>query len=375
MTPEGAQVQPGGAEIPFRPRGTYAGHRAFGSGDGAVLVEPGLARQLRSAAELATQERRCAGGLVFGRRWVDDRGGYLVVSGFVEAGPDASSGERGAGDDFTLSVAELGLLREDAAAIYPASYEVGWWRTLAALGEFGAGDLATQAQLAAADGVGLLVYGSGIHWGTAYLGPDGRAPDSAGTLVVAPGLDDEPPAGPAPALEPDQVADPRAVPEPGPEVVDIAAGESLLTDEPLLSADFIPPQDAAAETAAPGRARRRVRPATGRARRPVRPTAGQARQRMSSRVRVPTRARARAGRPVDAGYPDGGYPGAGDQGEAFPGPELPADARLVLIALALAAVAVAVIVGLLVHNVIVALIIAAVGLLAIFVHVWTSRIH
>ncbi len=44
----------------------------------------------------------------------------------------------------------------------------------------------TQAELVGPDGVGLLVYGSGIHWGTAYLGPDGHAPDSAGTLVAVP---------------------------------------------------------------------------------------------------------------------------------------------------------------------------------------------
>src|SRR5690348_17978844 len=99
MTDEGTQVQPDVADIAagestlsFRPRGTYAGHRAFGSGDGAVLVEPGLVHQLRSAAELATHEQRCTGGLLFGRRWADDQGAYLVVSGFVEAGPDASSG-------------------------------------------------------------------------------------------------------------------------------------------------------------------------------------------------------------------------------------------------------------------------------------------
>ena len=67
--------------------------------------------------------------------------------------------------------------------MYSASLEVGWWRTLAALGDFGPQDFVTQAELVGPDGVGLLVYGSGIHWGTAYLGPDGHAPDSAGTLV------------------------------------------------------------------------------------------------------------------------------------------------------------------------------------------------
>ncbi len=43
MTDGGAAFQPGTEEarVPFRPRGTYAGYRAFGSGDGAVLVDTG----------------------------------------------------------------------------------------------------------------------------------------------------------------------------------------------------------------------------------------------------------------------------------------------------------------------------------------------
>src|SRR5262249_25644208 len=149
------------------------------------------------------------------------------------------------------------------------------------------------------EGVGLLVYGSGIHWGTAYLGPDGRAPDSAGTLAVVPGPDAESPAGPEPALEPDPLTDLAATPEAAPEVVDFAAG--------------------------------------------------QARQRMATRVLVPTRARrlARSARQADGGYPNEGL----DAGEA---PGLQADEQLVIIALALAFVAVAIIVGFLAHSLIVA---------------------
>jgi len=68
--------------------------------------------------------------------------------------------------------------------MYSALLEVGWWRSRAALSDFGPQDFATQAWLVGPDGVGLLVYGSGVHWGTAYLGSDGHAPDSAGTLAA-----------------------------------------------------------------------------------------------------------------------------------------------------------------------------------------------
>lgn len=189
MTDDGAAFEPRVAEVtaPFRPRVAYVGYRAFGSPDGAVLVDPKIARELRSAAELATAERRIAGGLLYGRGWTDDQGTYLVIEGYLEAGPGENSddGIRDDGtDDFTLAEADLRLLREDAARMYTAFAEAGWWRTRAALGDFGPQDFATQSWLVGPDGVGLLVYGSGAHWGTAYLGPDGHAPDSAGTLAA-----------------------------------------------------------------------------------------------------------------------------------------------------------------------------------------------
>src|ERR1700733_13589857 len=217
MTDGGSPFQPGTEEVavPFRPRGAYAGYRAFGSGDGAVLVKPEITRELRSAAEFATQERRIAGGLLFGRGFADEQGAYLVIDGYLEAGPGENSGDRISGDGadrFTLSAADLRLLREDAARMYSASLEAGWWRTLPALGEFGPQDFVTQAELVGPDGAGLLVYGSGIHWGTAYLGPDGHAADSAGTLVeVAP--------APGPGAEAGRAH--------GPERVDLAAGGTL----------------------------------------------------------------------------------------------------------------------------------------------------
>ncbi len=190
MTGGGAASQPGAQEagVPFRPRGAYTGYRVFGSGDGAVLLAPEAARRLRSAAESATRERQVTGGLLYGRGWADDEGAYLVIDGYLDARPARRDGDRPRGRDaggFALPEADLPLLREEGARVYPADTEVGWWRSLAALGEFGPRDFATQAGLVGPGGVGLLVYGSGPHWGTAYLGPDGAAPDSAGTLVAA----------------------------------------------------------------------------------------------------------------------------------------------------------------------------------------------
>jgi hypothetical protein len=326
MTDGGSAFQPGTEEVsvPFRPRGSYAGYRAFGSGDGAVLVEPEVARELRSAAEFATQERRITGGLLYGRGWADEQGAYLVIDGYLEAGPGENSDDRisdDGADRFTLTAAGLRLLREDAARMYSASLEAGWWRTLAALGEFGPQDFVTQAELVGPDGVGLLVYGSGIHWGTAYLGPDGHAPDSAGTLVTV--------ADPVPAPVPEPDLDAGLAP--GPEVVDVAAGERLAPE--AWPADAGP---AAAAQGAPPR-RRRVR--------------------RSAAAPVRTVTRRWVGRPASP--------------EA-PGPETPADVKFVVGALIAVTVAAAVIVGVLVSSAIVAVVIAVIGILAIFGTVWTS---
>ena len=328
MTDGEAAIQPDADEVnvPFRPRGSYAGYRAFGSGDGAVLLEPEVARNLRTAAEFATQEGRIAGGLLYGRGWTDEQGIYVVIDGYLEAGPGENRGDRisaDGADNFTLSEADLRLLREDAARMYSAFLEVGWWRTLPALGEFGPQDFETQAELAGSDSVGLLVYGSGIHWGTAYLGPEGRAPDSAGTLVASPGL----------APEPDPEA--RLAP-PEPEVVDIAAGETLIPEpEPEPLPGGAGPTGEWPPTAVP---RRRVR----------------------RRAAVPVGATSRRWTARRAPMRDSG-------------PALPGDVQFVVGALVVVTVAAAIIVGVLVHSVLVALIIAVVGFVVITSSVWLSR--
>jgi hypothetical protein len=352
MTDHAAPFQPGRepTPVPFRSRAEFAGYKAFGSGHGAVLMDVETERRLRSAAESATQRRRAAGGLLFGHGWTDDQGGYLVIGGFLEAGPEGSSGDRGPGQ-FTLPEAGLRALRADAARLYPASLEVGWWRTLAALGEFTPRDFRTQAELAGPDGVGLLVFGSGPHWGTAYLGPDGRAPDTAGTLVATtdtfitetgaflePLPDPEPDAGPAgPA---------------GPELVDITAGEHLTQDPILEASDVTSVKRTGLTEAAAGL-----------------PLAQQAKRRSSRRAL--RRAAAPAGRRAPSSLRES--PWARRVTGEVPDPVVPEDARLVVGALVVAAVVAAAIVGVLLHSLIAAVIIAVIALLVIFSGVWLSR--
>ena len=130
MTDGGAVFQPGAEEVtvPFRPRGVYAGYRAFGGGDGAVLVEPEVARNLRSAAEFATQEGRIAGGLLYGRGWADEQGAYLVVDGYLEAGPGENRGDRisrGGSDELHPVRAGPAAAARDAARMYSSSARGG----------------------------------------------------------------------------------------------------------------------------------------------------------------------------------------------------------------------------------------------------------
>jgi hypothetical protein len=319
MTDSEAVVQ-FGAEVtaPVRPRSAYIGHRAFGSGDGAVLVEPDVTRELRSAAEFAAQEGRFTGGLLYGRGWTDDQGFYLVVDGYLEAGPGENGADRiGAGDagDFTLSEADLRLLRADAARSYSASFEVGWWRTLAALGEFGPADFVTQAELTGLDGVGLLVYGSGIHWGTAYLGPDGHAPDTAGTLTAV-GASAYAAGRPAAAASP-ETKPAEFWPGAGP------AGDPLAGDAP---------GDPAPSGAGPG---------TTLATRPLAPL-----------VRRPAETRVIS--PVSAPAREWGA----REGNPGVGPEMPTDAKVVVAGLLIVPVIMAVMIGMLVSSVLVAVIAA-----------------
>jgi hypothetical protein len=363
MSDGGAAIQPDAEETPapFRPRGEYAGFKAFGSGEHAVLLAPGTIRALRSAAELAAREECTAGGLLYGCGYTDDQGDYLVIDGFLEAGPGESPDLPPADDPdaYTLPEAALELLRADAARQYPQAREAGWWRTLPELGDFGPGDFLTQQELVAPGGAGLLVYGSGAHWGTGYLGPDGHPPDVAGTLVVVPEDEGE--------LEPDLAEDTSGA---GPEVIDLAAGESLLDDgaelEPwaipadetlpdldgeVLSDDtvILPPVPALA--AGPERG-----PGTELARRPpvLTPAPRPTGPRAMSPIRVP----------------------AAEWGTKAPNPgeEMPTDAKVVIFGLLVVPVIAAVIIGILLSSALIAFVVAVVCVLLVLGFVWFTRL-
>src|ERR1700726_1480220 len=329
MTGGGAAFQPGQGEPLFRLRGAYVGHEVFGHGDGAVLVDPEVARDLRSGAESASQERRIAGGLLYGRVLADDEGKYLVVDGFLEAGPGETPGDgisRDGGDSFTLPDTDLRLLREDAARMYSAALEVGWWRTLAGPGEFGPRDFATQRELVGPGGVGLLVFGSGLEWGTAYLGPDGQVPGSARSFIPVPRPATDAPLAPARELGPvpGTARDPDAALEHEPEPATAAApGTSLVPQRQLVLAPAPQP--------------------TG--------------PRAISPIPVPSQEWG-----VKPAYP------------SYVGPKTPTDVKIVVGALVVTAIVAATIIGVLVSNALVAVIVAVVSLLAICVFLWMSRL-
>ena len=339
MTDGGAAFQPGGGEPPSRPRSAYVGHEVFGHGDGAVLVAPDVARDLRSAAESASLERRVAGGLLYGRAWADDDGRYLVVDGFLEAGPGENRGDRISRDGydaFTLSDADLRLLREDAGREYSAALEVGWWRTLAGPGEFGPRDFTTQSGLVGPGGVGLLVFGAGLEWGTAYLGPDGRTPGSARSFIPVPRPAPDAPPLPTrelpalPAAAPEPRADPA--PEAGP------APEPVPEPEPVAAA-------APGSSLAPRR-----QPVLTPAPQPAGP-------RVISPVRVPPREL-----------------GTKPANPSYVGPKTPTDVKIVVLALVIAIIVAAVIIGMLSNSPLIAVIVAVVGLVTALGVIVFSRI-
>jgi hypothetical protein len=336
MTDGGAAFQPGRGEPPFRLRGAYVGHEVFGHGEGAVLVDPEVARDLRSAAESASQERRIAGGLLYGRVWADDEGSYLVVDGFLEAGPGENPGDgitREGRDSFTLLDTDLRLLREDAARMYSAALEVGWWRTLADPGEFGPGDFVTQRELVGPGGVGLLVFGSGLEWGTAYLGPDGQVPGSARSFIPVSRPATEAPLVPTRELGPV----PATVPEPD---ADRDADDDANTEQELRPVTTV---------ATPGTSLT-PRPVLTPAPQPTGPRA-------VSPIPVPSQEWG-----VKRAYP------------SYVGPKTPTDVKIVVGALVVTAIVAATIIGMLVSNVLVAVIVALVSLLAITFFLWMSRL-
>jgi hypothetical protein len=182
MSEAGVSSSGGRGEVPFRARAAYVGHEMFGGGDGTVLVMPGVARDLRRAAELQTPHE--TGGLLYGQVWRDGEGRYVLVDGFVQAGPDA-----GRTGEFNLSPMGTQLLRETAARSFPAADEVGWWHTHHAPSPYSETDFTMQRAFQQPTSVGLLVFAGGTPWAIAYVGPDGRALGQPGMLPppVVPG--------------------------------------------------------------------------------------------------------------------------------------------------------------------------------------------
>lgn len=265
-----------------------------------------------------------------------------MVDGYLESGPGENPDDRivrDGQDNFTLTDADLRLLREDAVRMYSSAFEVGWWRSLPAPGGFSPRDYLTQQDLIEPGGVGLLVFGSGLNWGTAYLGPDAHQPGPAGALIPPPRPAADP--GEVAADEPAFLADATA--GPGPEPVDIAAGESLLIPDDELDADLEP------------------EPVTGTVvatRKPALTPAPQpSGQRAISPISVPS---AEWGaKPL--------HPGA-------LGPRVPTDVKIVIGALIVVSCAVAAIIGVLLSSAMIAVIIAVVGFLAITTFVAVTRL-
>ena len=346
MTDGGAAFQPGHGEVPVpvRPRSAFVAHEVFGHGAGAVLVEPEVARDLRASAELARPERRIAGGLLYGHSWADDEGPYLVVDGFLESGPGENRADEvrpDGHDSFELSAADLRLLREDAGRMYSAAMEVGWWRSLPGPGEFGSRDFETQRALVGPGGVGLLVFGSGLDWGTAYLGPDGQVPGSARSFIPV----SRPATEPLPVL----AVAPASTPEPHPTL----ELEAVPDDDAVLEADVVAESAAELEpVAAAGMttvvARRQA------VRTPAPQPSGPP---VISPVRVPARE----------------WGGAKAPNPGFVGPHMPTDVKIVVGLLAIVIVVAATLVGMLTKSPLIAVILGVAGLLAGGTVVWASR--
>jgi hypothetical protein len=197
MTEPGFRIEGRQQTAPFLARSTFPDYHSFGDAACAVLVRPDAARDMHDAAVRALP--RETGGLLSGRALRDDLGSYVVVSGFIEAPPNA-----GRPAAFEITTGELGELRTHAARANPGADEVGWWHTHPRLSSYSQTDRNTQRMFERPDSVGLLVFASGTHWAVAYLGPDahdlgypsipgrGHAAELAATVGQA-----QPPAQPA----------------------------------------------------------------------------------------------------------------------------------------------------------------------------------
>lgn len=167
MTDPGFRVDSIRQTDPFRARAAFGGYQVFHDGNRAVLVEPAAAAGLRDAAQKAHPKE--TGGLLSGRTLRDSDGQYVLVSGFVQAGPGA-----GRSAAFEISPQATARLREEAHRAYPTADVVGWWHSHLVPSSYSQTDLNTQAIFTQPDCVGLLVFARDEPWAVAYMGPESR---------------------------------------------------------------------------------------------------------------------------------------------------------------------------------------------------------
>jgi hypothetical protein len=208
-------VTAGEPKTSFRPRSAFVGRLAVGRGDGAVLVEPSVAGELRLAAALAGS--RPAAGLLYGYCHHDDEGGYTLVDGFVPADSGLSPFDA---DPWTVR----DRLRAEAARSYPGATEVGWWRSAPRPGEERPGqegwaDPGAWPLGERPEGVGLVVFADGTPPAAAAQTPHSVV---RGTVLEdrlgPPGPPETTPAPAPPAPSPAQPSSPApGPPTPGPQ--------------------------------------------------------------------------------------------------------------------------------------------------------------
>ena len=167
MTDPGFRVESIRQAAPFRARAAFGGYQTFCTGNRAVLVEPTTAQGLRDAARKAFPME--TGGLLSGRILRDSGGQYVLVSGFVRAGPSA-----GRSAAFEISPQATANLREESHRAYPTADVVGWWHSHLGPSSYSQTDLNTQTIFTQPESVGLLVFAKGEPWAAAYMGPEAR---------------------------------------------------------------------------------------------------------------------------------------------------------------------------------------------------------
>jgi proteasome lid subunit RPN8/RPN11 len=165
MSGHGFQIVSVHQDAPFREREAFEDYQAFRNPDMAILVAPGTARDLRTAAERARPHE--TGGLLSGRTLRDAEGQYVLVSGYVEA-----SAEAGRAAAFEISPQATAQLRKAAFQRDPTADVVGWWHSHLGPSSYSPVDRNTQQIFRQPTSVGLLVFASGEPWARAYVGPE-----------------------------------------------------------------------------------------------------------------------------------------------------------------------------------------------------------